>query len=283
MIAEVQHRSDARLLAYAIMPNHFHLVVLQGIAPLDELMQPLQCRIALLLRRLKKREGHVFERRYRAKPCLNADHLRNAIVYTHNNPVRASLCKDLMEYPWTSHDFYCGFPRERELRRPFVLTATDLFAAEPNASFQQLARNYVQHVEWRQACDDLLASDPTSLRPPQPPARFGDLCWSAYSAHSNPVAADSPADAQIDLRDFVRHAINNISPGLTVELIRTCGNNGQIARIRRTVCERACEAGYYGIGLARHLGVSESYVSRVKSQVLLRRAATIESESCEVA
>lgn len=82
-ILAAPRRSDATLLAYAVMPNHLHLVVVQGSQPLSQLMQPLLTRIALLVQRRTGREGHIFERRFRASPCLDPDYLRNAIAYVH--------------------------------------------------------------------------------------------------------------------------------------------------------------------------------------------------------
>src|SRR5687767_3318846 len=54
--------SDAKLLAYAVMPNHFHMVVVQGGMTLGTVMQPIMRRIALLIQRSRKCSGHVFER-----------------------------------------------------------------------------------------------------------------------------------------------------------------------------------------------------------------------------
>src|SRR5512145_1122737 len=85
IIAAALVRSDASLLAHTIMPNHLHLLVQQGNAPLARLMQPLLRRVALLIQHTHGIEGHVFERRFRDKPCPDADYARNAIAYIHRN------------------------------------------------------------------------------------------------------------------------------------------------------------------------------------------------------
>src|SRR5262245_58757666 len=68
--------SDALLIAFAVMHNHFHLIVRQGRAPLSALMHSICRSIALRAQSVHNREGHIFERRYRALPCLTPQHLR---------------------------------------------------------------------------------------------------------------------------------------------------------------------------------------------------------------
>src|SRR5690606_28499612 len=99
----------AELFAYVIMPNHLHLVLRQGEEPLWRFMQPYLRRIAIQVQRTHEREGRVFERRYRDRYCADADHLRTAILYTHLNPIRAGLCSDPREYPWSSHLAWVGW------------------------------------------------------------------------------------------------------------------------------------------------------------------------------
>src|SRR5262245_39185834 len=95
-------QTDALLLAYAIMCNHLHLVVRQGDAPLARLMQPIGQRTAYAVHRRCKRKGYVLGYRYFDVPCRGDAHLRNAIMYTHRNPVEAGLCKEPAEYQWSS-------------------------------------------------------------------------------------------------------------------------------------------------------------------------------------
>src|SRR5687767_2034783 len=91
IIARALPRSDADLMAWSIMPNHYHLVIQQGIAPIAQLIQPINREIALAVHRKQRRKGHVFERRFFAKSCIDADQLREWIMYTHRNPIRAKL------------------------------------------------------------------------------------------------------------------------------------------------------------------------------------------------
>src|SRR5262245_57762999 len=78
IITRAQERADVKLLAWVVMPNHFHLIVQQGRSALGQFMQPICRETALAVQRVTGREGYVFERRYREKACADADYLRDA-------------------------------------------------------------------------------------------------------------------------------------------------------------------------------------------------------------
>src|SRR4051812_13123551 len=82
-IADALPQSDANLLAFCIMTNHFHVIVVQGVAPLSRLMRPIMVRTALRVHRTHGVEGRVFERPFFAKPCADPYYLREMIAYTH--------------------------------------------------------------------------------------------------------------------------------------------------------------------------------------------------------
>src|SRR5262245_56272666 len=75
IIAESIDRSDARLIAHAIMSNHFHLLLWQGAMTLGQVVQPITRRVALCLKRRLKRGGRLLERRYYDVQCVDPNHL----------------------------------------------------------------------------------------------------------------------------------------------------------------------------------------------------------------
>jgi len=101
-------RYDARLHAYCWMPNHVHLAVQVGSAPLGRLMQAVASSYARRKQRSVPTTGHLFERRYRAKLVAVDAYLLALVRYIHRNPVRAGLVGDPGEYAWSSHRAYLG-------------------------------------------------------------------------------------------------------------------------------------------------------------------------------
>lgn len=280
-IADAIPRSRSRLLAAAIMPNHLHMVVQQGERPLSALMQPLLRRLALLLQDAHGLEGPMFWRHYASRPCLDPSYARNAIVYTHLNPVRAGLCEDPADYPSTSHLLYGGvaagrMPTELERLADVIdpMLALPLFATRATGPAQRLHDDYREFVARRLRLDRLVDdeapdfTDPDAVSPP--PSAWGQLAWgSALSPLFHPPRPDprfsdrGPSQAAPDLATIARSMLTLEAPGLTLRAIRGRGGGSRHARVRHLIIRRAHAAGYTNIQIAEFLGLSESAVSRV--------------------
>lgn len=101
-----------RLHAYALMPNHLHLLVQLTRPGLDGGMQRLLSSYALWRNARTGQSGHVFQGRYGAKLCQKESYLLELVRYIHMNPVRWGLVKHPAEWPWASHRTYMGLAAE---------------------------------------------------------------------------------------------------------------------------------------------------------------------------
>lgn len=57
-----------------------------------------------------ERSGHLFQERFRSEPVENDKHFLMTLRYIHQNPLEAGLCKELLEYRWTSYREYITEP-----------------------------------------------------------------------------------------------------------------------------------------------------------------------------
>lgn len=92
--------------AWALMPNHFHLLVKTGLRPLASSMRKLMTGYAVRFNRRHDRYGHLFQNRYKSIVCQEEAYLKELVRYIHLNPVRSKLVSDiemLGDYPWTGH------------------------------------------------------------------------------------------------------------------------------------------------------------------------------------
>lgn len=138
-LADAVPQSGCRILAVAVMSNHLHLVFQQGPRPPAALMQPFLRRLARRTQMAHDREGPIFWRHYGAVACLDPWHARNAIVYTHLNPVRAGIGSQASDYPWTSHGLYADpAPAGGLSRRRRVATRTGPARARPVSGDRRL-------------------------------------------------------------------------------------------------------------------------------------------------
>ncbi len=97
-----------RVLAWVIMPNHVHALI-DPAQPMSKIIQGWKSFTARWLLKHNDRLGlgipdshHVWMREYWDRFIRNDDHLRATIDYIHRNPVKAGLCRESHEWPWSS-------------------------------------------------------------------------------------------------------------------------------------------------------------------------------------
>ena len=101
-------RFDWRCLAYCLMDNHFHLLVLTPLANLDRGMQQLNSGYAQWFNRQGGRRGALLEDRYHGALIQREPHLLEVFRYIALNPVRAGLSRSPHRYVWSSHAATAG-------------------------------------------------------------------------------------------------------------------------------------------------------------------------------
>jgi REP element-mobilizing transposase RayT len=106
-VARALARTDWRLLAYAIMSSHYHLVMLAGHDRPSIFLRSAQTSIATRLNYEEGRTGPVFSERPRTIVVAPA-RVAQLVAYVHNNPVRAGLVARPEQSDWTSHRAWLG-------------------------------------------------------------------------------------------------------------------------------------------------------------------------------
>jgi putative transposase len=108
LLRESAERRRLHVLAYCLMTNHVHLVVVPDTADaLSSAMRDIQMTYAAYLHRREGASGHLWQGRFHA--CvLDEPHLWAAIRYVERNPVRAGLVPRAEDYWWSSAAAHCG-------------------------------------------------------------------------------------------------------------------------------------------------------------------------------
>ena len=121
-LGEYCDRLDVKVLAYCLMPNHTHLIVVpQAADGLARVFGPLHSRYARRVNRVKDWVGHLWQGRYFSS-ALDDAYLHAATRYVERNPVRAFMVSRAEDYPWSSAAAHCG-----ELDHPLLANAHDWF------------------------------------------------------------------------------------------------------------------------------------------------------------
>lgn len=156
-------RSHTRLLAYCLMPNHWHLVVWpRQEGELSRFMGWLTLTHTQRwhAHRHSTGSGHVYQGRFKSFPIQEDEHFYTVSRYVERNAVRANLTRRAEQWRWGSlYRWLRGSAEDRQL-----------LAAWP------LARksNWIDHVNAPQTEADLAALR-RSVRRGSP---FGDASWS---------------------------------------------------------------------------------------------------------
>jgi putative transposase len=110
-LGEVIAGGKAQLLAWALMPNHYHLVLRPQQMHLKDLMRRLMTGYAGWFNRVHHRDGHLFQNRYRSIVVEEEPHLLELVRYVFLNPVRAKLVHSVEEldaFSYSGHSVLMG-------------------------------------------------------------------------------------------------------------------------------------------------------------------------------
>jgi putative transposase len=110
--------------AWAILPNHFHLLLRTGATPIASVMRRLLTGYAIYFNRSYHRSGHLFQNRYKSILCQEDIYLLELVRYIHLNPLRARLVKEyeeLQAYPYCGHSAIMGKVKRTWQNMNFVL------------------------------------------------------------------------------------------------------------------------------------------------------------------
>ena len=164
ILADMPERFSAHIHGYALMPNHFHLMVEVPHGNLSAMMQVLGQEFTQAYNRRHGIDGPLFRGRFKNRLVQDDAYWMHLLAYLHLNPVRARLVKKPGNCLWTSYNAYSGVQP-----RPDWLTTDALLEAYGSAA----------------AHDGYL--DGLTRKKREPPAGFdNDRLWTKSSAVPSP-------------------------------------------------------------------------------------------------
>ncbi|MCK6479966.1 MAG: transposase [Planctomycetaceae bacterium] len=269
-LEEALRLTGGACLAWALMPNHVHLLLRTGVAPLAVTMHRLGTNYAMDFNRRHGRAGHLFQNRYKALPVENDAYVLEVVRYIHLNPVRAGIVPDIEAlglYPWTGHRALMG--RGRAGFQSVDLVLGDM-GASPEEARQRLR-------EWMDSA--LPGGDTEPEREPQgggpesssgedrsPPLQAGTpvgpgrVLPTAGGHCPRSVRADILRLEGWDLRRLIRTICEDM--GVSAEAIRSGRRSRRVSRARAVIAWFAwTDLGLSQEVLAVHLGVAGNSLS----------------------
>jgi REP element-mobilizing transposase RayT len=277
-LAQLCRTGGWALYAWALVPNHFHLLVRTGKEPLAGSMRRLMTGYAINFNLRHKRRGHLFQNRYKSIVCQEDLYLLELTRYIHLNPFRAGLVHDLEalgRYPWSGHSALLGqverdwqdtgailgyFSRKHResVRRykAFVAEGVDQ-GRRPELVGGGLIRSLggwsqvlsLRRKGLRMAADDRVLGD----------GDFVEQIWSeSTEREKETLRRKGPGP---DLKTLAREIA--AVRGITETELRSGSRMRRVSEARRVFCKSSvAELGYPAAAVARFLGVTTSAVVR---------------------
>jgi REP element-mobilizing transposase RayT len=141
---EIYLQPAVKLLAYCLMPNHYHFILKLTTNNLSAAMHKLALSYANSYNRVYDQKGHLFQGPFQRKQINDLDYLVHLSRYVHLNPLKANLVQTAEDWQYSSYQSYLGF------RKPVLVDPTiilDLFTDHPGSSLSERQSDYKKFVE----------------------------------------------------------------------------------------------------------------------------------------
>jgi putative transposase len=105
VLLEAHDRQDMRILAYCVMPNHWHMVLWpRQDGDLSDFVGWLATTHVRRRRAFRKCDdpGHLYQGRFKSFPVQEDGHFLTVCRYVERNPLRASLVARAQDWQWSS-------------------------------------------------------------------------------------------------------------------------------------------------------------------------------------
>jgi REP element-mobilizing transposase RayT len=132
------------VLAYCLMPNHYHLIIQLKNTDLPSPMQKLALSYSVTFNKSYQRTGHLFQGPYQIKHIGDLTYLLHLSRYIHLNPVTAKLVSKAEDWNYSSYDEYLGLRKPDFVKPMFIL---DQFSDENKCRFEEKQASYRRFVE----------------------------------------------------------------------------------------------------------------------------------------
>jgi REP element-mobilizing transposase RayT len=110
-LSRIVTETNTPCYAWALLPNHFHLLLRNGGTAITTIMRRLLTGYAVGFNRRHNRKGRLFRNRYKSILCQEERYLLELVRYIHLNPLRSGLVKDLEmldTHPYCGHSAIMG-------------------------------------------------------------------------------------------------------------------------------------------------------------------------------
>jgi len=147
-LGDILQDTQTACFAWALMPNHFHLLVRTGSVSISSVMRRLLTGYALWYNRKHQRHGHLFQNRFKSILCQEEAYLLELVRYIHLNPLRAGLVhsmEELNNYPYSGHSILMGRVKKNWQRTDEILSMFGIRIASAKRAYRMFVEKGIEH------------------------------------------------------------------------------------------------------------------------------------------
>ncbi len=108
LVGRISDSDNFNLYAWAVLPNHYHILVKADLNRVKNILARLHNGIATQWNREDNRPGRKVWHRFSDRHIRNDDHYWASVNYIHKNPVKHGYVSDLSEWPSGSFNIFQG-------------------------------------------------------------------------------------------------------------------------------------------------------------------------------
>lgn len=94
------------LYAFCLMGNHIHILLKEGPEPIAAVLKRIAGSYVYWYNWKYSRSGHLFQDRFKSEPVEDDTYFLTVLRYIHQNPVKARICPNAQNYPFSSMQEY---------------------------------------------------------------------------------------------------------------------------------------------------------------------------------
>ncbi len=140
-LGKMSDRFDIEVYAYTLMDNHYHILLKTNKPNISKSMQWFGTTYTRQYNIKHKRNGHLFQGRFKSFLIENDEYLMLLSCYIHRNPLRAGIVRRLVDYPWSSYSIYAYGKKSPEwlLTKP-ILSLLD--TKNKHLAYRKMVQSY---------------------------------------------------------------------------------------------------------------------------------------------
>jgi len=287
-MGHIASETDTMIYAWALMPNHAHILLRSSHLGLPNYMRRLLTGYAIGYNLRHKRHGHLFQNRYKSIICEEDAYFRELVRYIHLNPLRGGMVKtygELGRYAWCGHGVVMGKFKNEWQDRDYVLSWFGKRAGEAKKEYRAFVQKGIAQgrrpelvggglIRSQGGWSQVKTLRRIGLRARADDRILGDseFVESVINEAENKLKYQFPPDEHDkEVEKLIKKICKDQNIG--IEELKGGSRRRKVSRIRRIIAQKLVkDYGMPSAEAARQLGVTTSAISKSLSRSALNKS-----------